>query len=177
MTSSGVTIKVDENLRRRYGEQITGKSYVMRKLFRVSHVKRADDPNATTRVVTLVVAHNNEEEDDTALQKTRGRATDIDAAHPTKMDQDSISSLLARAMYETGIRPTLEEGKTRHEIKSAHFQPRIFQDKSTAIHEWTKRRKPLRSQSRFGSKLLASYRDRIVSRLPKSSTTSFDKRR
>jgi integrase len=46
------------DLRRRYGEQITGESYVMRKLFRVSHVKRADDPNATTttRIVSTDIA-------------------------------------------------------------------------------------------------------------------------
>jgi hypothetical protein len=46
------------------------------------------------------------------------------------MDRDSISSLLARAMYETSVRPTLEEGKTRHEIKSAHFSRKFFKTRA-----------------------------------------------
>ena len=124
------------DLRRRYGENITGESYVMRKLFRISHVKRADDPFAPDPTPTAPNDipenflddnnSNNNNDDDDALKKTRGRGTDIDAAHPTKMDRDSISSLLARAMYETGLRSTLAEGKTRHEIKSAHFSRKFF---------------------------------------------------
>lgn len=122
------------DLRRRYGEQIIGESYVMRKLFRVSHVKRADDPNAPHVAVTNNDIDGSDDQviidDAIALQKTRGRGTDIDAAHPTRMDRDSISSLLARAMYETGVRATLEEGKTRHEIKSAHFSRKFFKTRA-----------------------------------------------
>lgn len=131
------------DLRRRYGENITGESYVMRKLFRISHVKRADDPFApaltstpTTTAPDIDISenflddNNNYNNDDDALKKTRGRGTDIDAAHPTKMDRDSISSLLARAMYETGLRSTLAEGKTRHEIKAAHFSRKFFKTRA-----------------------------------------------
>jgi integrase len=108
------------DLRRRYGEEITSESYIMRKLFRVSHIKRADDPMAAAAAVDY---------DDDIVQG--GGVKDIDAAHPTKMTRHSVSCLLGRAMYETGLRDTLEEGKTRHQIKAAHFASKFFKTRAS----------------------------------------------
>lgn len=114
------------DFRRRYGENITGESYVMRHLFRVAHLKRADDPGAPLAAGAAPAIT----EDDIMVKTPRGPRIDIDAAHPTKMPRDSISSLLAKAMYEQGLRPTLEEGKTRHQIKSAHFSRKFFKTRA-----------------------------------------------
>jgi integrase len=116
--------------RKRYGEQIRGESYIMRHLFPVAHKKRADDSVAAAVTSAASTVNDNDNDDIKITVAPRGRGLDRDAAHPTKMPRDSISSLLSDALYEQGLRETLEQGKTRHEFKSAHFTRKFFKTRA-----------------------------------------------
>jgi integrase len=99
--------------RKRYGEQITGESWVMRRLFPIAHKKPGEEVQEESHYRDIS-KHNG------------GSKVDVDAAHPIKLTRKAIFSLLSRAMYQQGIRTPLAEGKTRHPFKTDHFARKWF---------------------------------------------------
>jgi hypothetical protein len=84
-----------------YGEQITPESWIMRNNFRTAYVKRPEGGG------------NN------------GRGN-----KPRKMAVPTINRMLVRALYEQGLRETLEEGTRRHEYKTAHSYRKYFKTRA-----------------------------------------------
>jgi hypothetical protein len=110
--------------RKRYGENITGDSWVMRRLFPIS-------PKKIGGTDSVVVEE--EEEDKKYRDITKhygGSKVDVDAAHPNKLLRKAIFSLLSKAMYQQGLRTPLPEGKTRHPVKTDHFTRKFFKTRA-----------------------------------------------
>ncbi len=79
-----------------YGEKITGESWLMRDLWPTTDVKVERGGNF-------------------------GLAT-----HPQKLKNGSIKRLLIRALSAQGIRPHLQDGVRRHEVKGTHGYRKFF---------------------------------------------------
>jgi integrase len=94
-----------------YGEQITGESWVLRNLFKIADVKREQGGN---------------------LRNPRGGNTGT-VANPKMMVTKSTNRLLIRALYEQGLRESLEEGKHRHEFKTAHGFRKYFKTRAEQV--------------------------------------------
>jgi hypothetical protein len=98
--------------RKSYGETITGESYILRNLPAIAHIKREDDENG---------------------RRPKGGMVDKDITKPTTMTRKSIAKLLSRAMYEQGLRNSLEEGKRRYDVKTAHSMRKLFRTKAREV--------------------------------------------
>jgi hypothetical protein len=84
------------DFRAMYGEKITGESWLMRDLWPTTDVKVERGGNF-------------------------GLAT-----HPQKLKNGSIKRLLIRALSAQGIRPHLQDGVRRHEVKGTHGYRKFF---------------------------------------------------
>jgi integrase len=96
------------DFRKMYGEDVRGDSWVMRNMFAVADLKRE---NRTS--------------------KKGGRAAKI--TNVKRLENKAISRLLIRALYEQGLRETLEDGEHRHEFKAAHGFRKYFKTKSEQV--------------------------------------------
>jgi hypothetical protein len=107
-------IKAWMDFRKLYGEVINGESWIIRNNFAVADLKRE-------RTTTPAAA-----------SKKRGgnnrRTTTL-----KRLDNKSIGRLLMRALYEQGLRESLEEGKTRHEFKAAHGFRKYFKTRAEQV--------------------------------------------
>jgi integrase len=97
------------DFRAMYGEQITGDSWVIRNNFKIADVKRIP-----------------------GQRNPRGGNTGT-VSKPKKMVTKAINRLLIRALYEQGLRESLEEGKHRHEFKTAHSMRKWFKTRAEQV--------------------------------------------
>jgi hypothetical protein len=93
-----------------WGEKITGESWLMRDYFRTADVKRS--PNK----------HGN----------MRGGATGV-PKRPKLFTSRAMNRMLLRALYEQGLRETLQEGSRRHEFKTAHSYRKYFKTRAEQV--------------------------------------------
>jgi Phage integrase family len=94
--------------RKMWGEKISDDSWVLRNDFKTADIKRRKRPPSS------------EEEDDRGGLNGR-------AERPRQLKVSGINRVLVRALYEEGLRETLEEGEKRHEWKSAHGFRKFFE--------------------------------------------------
>ncbi len=66
---SGGAIQKWPDLRRRYGEEISGESYIMRHLFPIAHKKRADDDIDNDNDNNNNIINNNNDDVDDDITK------------------------------------------------------------------------------------------------------------
>ena len=93
------------DFRGRFGEHITGDSWVMRQLFRVADLKPRKSPRG---------GHYTYAEEGQQLKST------------------ALNRLLLRAWQEQGLRESLEGGNRRHEFKTAHSTRKYFKTRAEA---------------------------------------------
>jgi hypothetical protein len=98
-----------------YGEPITGDSWVMRNMFGVADLKRQERP-ATTG----------------STKRTRGGPM-VKVTNIKQLKIKTISRMLIRALYEQGLRESLEDGERQHEFKSAHGFRKYFKTKAEQV--------------------------------------------
>jgi integrase len=109
-------IKAWMDFRKLYGEQITGESWVIRNNFAVADLKRERTTPAAA-----------------ASKKHKGGGNNRRTTTLKRLDNKSIGRLLMRALYEQGLRESLEEGKTRHEFKAAHGFRKYFKTRAEQV--------------------------------------------
>jgi hypothetical protein len=93
--------------RKMYGEEITGESWVLRRIFAVADLKREKG------------------------SKVGGRLTKV--SNVKRLELKAISRLLMRALYEQGLRETLDDGQRRHAFKAAHGFRKWFKSKAQQV--------------------------------------------
>jgi hypothetical protein len=99
------------DFRKLYGEPITGDSWLMRNMFAVADLKREERPAGSKR--------------------SGGSMVRVSNIKPLKTK--TISRILIRALYEQGLRETLEDGKRQHEFKSGHAYRKYFKTKAEQV--------------------------------------------
>lgn len=90
-----------------YGEQITGESWIMRKMFAVADLRRKTGG------------------------QNRGNTSKI--TNTKQLSNKALNRLLIRALYEQGPRETLEDGERRHEFKAAHGFRKYFKTRAEQV--------------------------------------------
>jgi integrase len=104
-------LKAYMNFRTMWGEQITSESWLVRDYFRTADVKRKNGTNPTTARI--------------------GR-TGV-ASKPEPLTSRSMNRMLLRALYEQGLRESLEEGTRRHPFKTAHSYRKYFKTRAEQV--------------------------------------------
>ena len=118
------------DFRARYGEQITGDSWLMRNIWKTVGVKR-----------TNTKLHNPDSNKNYIKRKTSstgdndnfGYRCDGDAANPEKLPSEAIKHILLRALYVQGIRNDLKDGESRHEFKGAHGFRKFYKTRAEQV--------------------------------------------
>src|SRR5918996_1803287 len=100
-------LKAYMDFRAIWGEQITDESWVIRDYYRTADVKRK--PNN----------HGN----------MRGGATGV-PTRPKLLTSRAMNRMLLRALYEQGLRESLQEGSRRHDFKTAHGFRKFFKTRA-----------------------------------------------
>jgi hypothetical protein len=104
------------DFRASYGEKITGESCLMRNVWRTADIKRGGGGDAGAEGASSMVGGR------------YGLAT-----HPKKMSVDAIKKMLGRALYQQGLRESLQNGSRRHAFKMSHSYRKFFKTRAEQV--------------------------------------------
>jgi hypothetical protein len=114
-----ISLKDWMDFRASYGEKITGESWLMRNVWRTADIKRGggggDGGGAEGASSSMVGGRY-------------GLAT-----HPKKMSVAAIKKMLGRALYQQGLRESLQNGSRRHAFKMSHSYRKFFKTRAEQV--------------------------------------------
>lgn len=108
------------DFRASYGEKITGESWLMRNVWRTADIKRGGSG-----------AGGGDGGAEGASSMVGGRYGL--ATHPKKMSVDAIKKMLGRALYQQGLRESLQNGSRRHAFKMSHSYRKFFKTRAEQV--------------------------------------------
>jgi hypothetical protein len=121
------------DFRARYGEKITGNSWLIRDVFPVVDAKRPSAEEINERKERKKNRKNNYDfgGGSSGGENYGYQVTNGDATKPMKFTSDAIKHIILRALYVTGVRSELPEGVKRHEFKADHGLRKFFDTRAS----------------------------------------------
>jgi hypothetical protein len=121
------------DFRARYGEKITGQSWLIRDVFPVVDAKKPTSEEITKRKERK---KNRKNSYDFGGASSGGehygyQVKNGDVTKPLQFSSDAIKHIILRALYVTGVRSELQEGSNRHEFKGAHGLRKFFDTRAS----------------------------------------------
>jgi integrase len=113
------------DFRARYGEKITGESWLMRNIWRTIDAKRKQGISIHKKKNNNYDFGGNSSGGESFGYRVKGEATE-----PIKLPSEAIKHILLRALYVQGIRSELPDGDKRHPFKTAHSLRKYFKTRA-----------------------------------------------